>query len=170
MPTAEHFRNLDNSKLPQTVRIEYRRDILRDEEPDLSHLEQDYNGGDITARDRAQYRAADAKRIAAYHRGDWYMTGLRVTATILVPIGGNSFTRFELSSAGIWGVESDCGDKYREELFADQESELKAQMRAMGAAFNPELATAAKLCADRLAIHAVHGNLDVIDAVNAALA
>lgn len=132
MTIAQQFRNLDASKREQKVYIEFRRDILEDESPDLSFLEQEYE--DVSPKERTKYRRQDAKRLAAYERGDWYMTGIRVIAEIMVPIGGTSFCCYKLESAGLWGVESDADERYIAEIERDEKASLIAAMKAIGAA------------------------------------
>lgn len=75
------------------------------------------------------------KRETLSDNNDWYTICRRVVATVLVPIGGSSFTIFEFASAGIWDAEFDCDEEYENELFVEQESTLKDAMRAMGTAF-----------------------------------
>lgn len=128
------FRNADLPGKPQEVAITFSTEILVDEEGDLSFLEQDY--ADVEdADERAKYQAEDKKRLAAFNRGDWYMTGISVVAEVLVPIGGNSFTTFTLASAGLWGVESDAEESYIAEIAAQEKAELIGSMKTMGAAF-----------------------------------
>ncbi len=130
------FRNIDRPSIPQEVQIKFERWSKPDESPDLSFLMQDYEDDSISPEDRAKYREQDRLRLAAYNLGEWEMRGLFVRASIMVPIGGGSFTIFELNSAGLWGIESDCGEAYESEVYADQERELREAMRLMGAAFS----------------------------------
>lgn len=131
---TQQFRQIDSAKTEQRVHITFRREVMTDESPDLSFLEQDY--ADVNPRaEREKYKAQDRERLAAYNRGEWYMTGVRVVADVLVPIGGNSFRSFSIASGGLWGVESDCGESYLAEIEADEKAELISNLVDMGAAF-----------------------------------
>lgn len=131
---VEDFRNIDIANRPQTVSIEFERVKVIDENPDLSHLRQDYT--DETPENRKKYKAADAKRIRAFGRGQWEMLGVMVKCTIHVPIGGNSFTVFTMESAGLWGVESDSDPSYFIRIWDEEESSLREALRLMGEAFS----------------------------------
>jgi hypothetical protein len=131
---SKQFRNFDSSKREQRVYIEFEREILVDESPDLSYLEQDYVG--VTpASERDKYIEQDKERLAAYNRRDWHMVGVRVVAHILVPIGGKSFRMFDIASAGLWGIESEMGEDYFAEVEAEEKSELISNIKKMGEAF-----------------------------------
>lgn len=128
------FRNIDRPSAPQVVTITFERRQSPDEHPDVSFLEQRYEDiGEPEERERCL--AADRERLAAYNRGDWHMRGLWVRACISVPIGQGSFTMFHLDSPGLWGVESDCGTEYENEVWSGEEDELKRQMASMAPAF-----------------------------------
>lgn len=128
------FRNIDRPSTPQEVTIHFERRQQPDEHPDISHLEQDY-ADVVDEAEREKYRAADRARLEAYNNGDWHMRGLFVRACISVPIGGGSFCMFHLDSPGLWGVESDCGDAYEQEIWRDEERQLKDMMATMAPAF-----------------------------------
>lgn len=89
-----------------TVRV-YR---LLDEDPDLSYLEQEC------------FEPEGKERLAAFHRGDWYMMGIRVdiqkqTSTNRAdggPIVG---------SASLWGIELESDEAY----LASVEQELNCR-------------------------------------------
>lgn len=128
------FRNIDRSDLPQVVQITFERRQKPDDCPDLSHLQQDYC--DVPSADAEKYKREDAARITAYDNGEWEMRYLWVRASVMVPIGGNSFTCFEIDSAGCGGIESDSDEAFEQEIWADQEVELKRQLSVMGTAFS----------------------------------
>lgn len=131
---SKQFANTENPKLEQRVHITFEREVLVEDDSDLSFLEQDY--ADVEdAKERKRYLAQDRKRLAAYERGDWHMTGIRVVAHVLVPIGGGSFRMFDIASAGLWGVESDADESYLAEIEAEEKSELIRDIKTMGEAF-----------------------------------
>lgn len=63
---------------------------------------------------------------------------------------------------------SSQGDGAQDGDNAPKLSVARANARLIAAA--PDLLGALKLCVNRLALHAAHGNLDVVDAVDAAIA
>jgi hypothetical protein len=114
------------------VTVTFAREVCDDDSPaDLSYLESASNRylGESPAN-RAQYEKADGERLAAFHRGDWNMIGLRAKATIWIERPGYR-TNYTLESPGIWGVESDSGEDYLAELFAEECATLKADIEAM---------------------------------------
>lgn len=70
-------------------------------------------------------------RMKAWRQGDWRYIGIRARATIYVPIGGNSFAVYTLSSPGLWGVESDSGD-YLDETFEEEKATLTDHLKTIG--------------------------------------
>ena len=64
----------------------------------------------------------------------WQYIGVVAHADILVPIGGNSFRMLELDSAGLWGVESDSGEEYLNEIYEEEKAELRSQLATLGLA------------------------------------
>jgi|SRR5579859_7238643 len=115
-----------------TVTVRFTREEYPDHDPDISYLQQDY--ADVPdALERAQYVAQDAARLAAFRNGDWYMLGIRAKATIIIRRPGYS-THYELTSPGLWGIESDSDEGYLREIFADECKTLQEDIEAMGAA------------------------------------
>lgn len=115
-----------------TVSIVFERKVMVDESADLSYLEQDY--ADVTdPAQRAEYRHQDAERIRSYNRGNWHMVGVRAVAHITVTRGNHS-TLYTLESAGLWGIESDSGEDYLGEVYAEQCAELQADIDAIRSA------------------------------------
>lgn len=114
------------------VTVTFKRQELDDDSPDLSHLEQGYD--DVAdPEERAKYRRQDLVRLAAYRNGGWYMMGIRAVATIWIERPGYR-TNYEISSPGLWGIESDSEDSYLESVFKDECSVLQTDIAAMGAA------------------------------------
>lgn len=68
------------------------------------------------------YRAEDQRRLDAWRRGDWHFVGIRAKARIKIPYGTNSecWITSEMVSPGLWGVESDAGDRYFEHVYQDE--------------------------------------------------
>lgn len=117
------------------VTVTFKREEREDCHPDLSYLTQDYR--DVTdPAERAKYREQDQQRLLAYQRGDWHCIGIRARAEIRVS-HGNYTTIYELTSAGLWGIESDCDEASLNEIFQQECDNLKADIAAFGAATFP---------------------------------
>lgn len=99
-----------------TAQVSITREILFDQDADVSWLE-----GDRCTTD--EERAADADRLAAFHAGDWHMTGVRAKAEIRIP-HGHDWIVTHLSSPGLWGVESDAPESYLDDIFAEERATL----------------------------------------------
>lgn len=85
--------------------------VLHDEDPDLSYLDQD------DFEDRRD----------AFERGDFSFVGVRAEAE--VAIGGIIQT---LTSGGLWGIESDSGEEYIEEVAGQEWGELRKVLLDVG--------------------------------------
>jgi len=135
---------------------------IPDEYPDLSHLGEYSSTpkagavdreerGDMTRRHEMRYfnpanydakhpdaksstyALQDYKRAEAYNRGDWYMLGIRADAEVGVSFdGGKNWKIDELTSGGLWGIESDGGEQYFKEVEDEQLSELRDILKAYG--------------------------------------
>lgn len=121
MNTNDQFRNYDlrdaSSVDPNKVRIEWSREVVED---DSYRTFGDYDGHPEGSEEEAQAK----ERWEAHERGEWSFVGIRAQATIHVPIGGNSFCTYMLTSAGLWGVESDSGEEYLNEVFEEEKASL----------------------------------------------
>ncbi len=100
-----------------------------DDDPDVSWLEGDRCDNDDD-------RAADRERLEAFNRGDWWMVGIRVRATIVV---NGVLQRIE--SGGLWGVESDARD-YWKEVACEEYAALVDTLAALGITDVPPLSDA----------------------------
>lgn len=83
---------------------------------------------DTTPDDAECYSDED---IAAYNRGDWRYIGIYTTVTVLVPLGGASFV-LEFDGPGCWGIESNSGNTYLQEIGDDQIHEVRIVLAALG--------------------------------------
>ena len=89
--------------------ITFKRTIVNDDNADFSWLDQT----DDEMGDGFEEYARERKE--AWERGEWSMVGIIVTAH-----AGDQ----EIGSASLWGIESDSGDDYFNEI----EQELKAEL------------------------------------------
>jgi hypothetical protein len=70
----------------------------------------------------------DFKRMERLNNDDWCYIGIIAEATIKTDEG--NFRLDNLSSFGLWGVESDSGDDYIKEVEAEQLQDLKKHLQA----------------------------------------
>lgn len=96
-----------------------------DDDGDISWLQQyDINSKDS---DEQKYALQDKKRLEAYYNDEWHFIGIQAKAEIR--INGISQT---ISSGGLYGIESDSGDEYFNEVFEEQKEELKGNLLELG--------------------------------------
>lgn len=124
--------NADAPAKVDSIRFEW----MHDNSPDLSWLEQTYDEGGISLRERAAYVAQDTARLAAYHAGEWTMQGCRAVAIVSRPIGQGSRRLQEFTSGGLWGIESDSSAEYKKEVEAQELADLKQHLSAFGIEIN----------------------------------
>jgi hypothetical protein len=74
-----------------------------------------------------EYVARDYERMERLNRGDWSYVGIRADAEIVV-----DGVAQEITSGGLWGIESDSDWAYLAEIDGEQLSELRSQLRALG--------------------------------------
>lgn len=102
-----------------------------DESPDLSYLEDEGRYSDVPPAQAAKYREQDRARLASY--GDsWYMLGIRAEARITIWSGGVGMTQ-KISSGGLWGIESDSGEKYFRQVAKEEYKALVGLLKEMNA-------------------------------------
>lgn len=98
---------------------------------DLGYLQQGYE--ECSAEEAMRYKAEDAKRLAAYERGEWSLIGVRARAVIRWVRNGVA-TTYCVDSAGIFGVESDSGEEELNAIYEVEKAELHDMLAAIGAA------------------------------------
>lgn len=98
-----------------------------DEYPDLSHLDQYENSTD---KDEKKYYKKDQERKKAYNEDYWHMVGIRVEAKIGIGTE-KSRTIQTISSAGLWGIESDSDKDYFTTVAIEEADELRDQLDAL---------------------------------------
>jgi hypothetical protein len=94
-------------------------ETIPDDDPDVSWLEQE------GFEDRRE----------TYELGYWYLFGVRLLARITLEHAGRIPETIELRTPGLWGVESDAGEEYLDEIAADELPMLVEDLRAFG--FSP---------------------------------
>jgi hypothetical protein len=115
------------------VKVTFSREVLEDCDGDTSYLTQDYaEVEDVVEREK--YKAQDAARLAT--RGtDWHFIAIRAKALIRIDHYTGDQLRVsyfhELTSNGLYGIESDSGESYFAEVFEDECAQLRADIEAM---------------------------------------
>jgi hypothetical protein len=94
------------------TKSEFDRELLPDDCPDASYLEQE----------------GFEDRLAEYQRGEFGFIGIRVAVELPIPFGKGHILQ-KIESPGLWGIESDSGNDYLESVF-QEESEILADMLA----------------------------------------
>jgi hypothetical protein len=74
----------------------------------------------------------DYQRMMDYERGNWSMIGIKAEAETAVDIGGGSWKLDQITSGGLWGIESDIGEKYLKEVETEQLEEVKSYLKEYG--------------------------------------
>ncbi len=79
------------------------------------------------------YRRQDEARLAAWRNDEWHFLGIRARATIRIPYGINPdcWITSEVLSPGLWGIESDSGDPYFEEVYREERAVLIAMLASL---------------------------------------
>lgn len=70
------------------------------------------------------------ERALEYLRGEWYYVGVQAKARIHIIRNGHG-TYYTLLSPGLWGIESDSGEEYLNEVFEEEKNTLRADLEAM---------------------------------------
>jgi hypothetical protein len=84
-----------------------------------------------------KYVRQDYERMERLARGDWGFIGIRAEAEIAISDDphkrtNTTWTLQEITSGGLWGIESDSDKSYLAEIETEQLSELREQLRALG--------------------------------------
>lgn len=140
--SAKRERGARQKKQAQGITIEkIKIEILPDDSPDLSHLEQTYEDPSIPPEEAEKYRQQDKARMETYGQ-DWDMVGVRAVANL--QFSGGILQSIE--SPGLWGIESDSGDEYFREVADDELDSLRTMLQSMNADMSnfDELAEQAK--------------------------
>lgn len=74
----------------------------------------------------------DYARMEALQRGEFCFIGVRADAELNIPSDKLAFVAQEITSGGLWGIESDSDASYLKEIEDEELSELRGQLRALG--------------------------------------
>jgi hypothetical protein len=100
---------------------EIRMEVVPDESPDASYLEQEGLGFE--------------DRLAAYRAGEFGFVGVRAVAELHIPTvpysRGGWFIQ-TVSSPGLWGIEDDSGEEYFKEVYEEEVDTLRDMLAELG--------------------------------------
>ena len=79
------------------------------------------------------YREQDEARLASWRNDEWHFVGIRARATIKIPYGINPecWITSELLSPGLWGIESDSGQDYFQEVYQEERDILTGMLTSL---------------------------------------
>ena len=103
------------------------------ERGDMERGEYRYFNGNVenykgeSPEDIRKYVRQDYERMERLSRGDWCYVGIRAEAEIVI----DGVTQ-DVTSGGLWGVESDSGRDYLTEIETEELSGLREQLQALG--------------------------------------
>jgi len=114
-----------------------RGDMQRDEyryfNPSFNYVDKTGNATDgNTPEEIRKYVRQDYKRMESMNRGDWRYIGIRADAELNVPSGHLAFIAQDVTSGGLWGIESDSDDEYLANVEQEELSSLRGQLRELG--------------------------------------
>ena len=72
------------------------------------------------------YFDQDEARLKAWRNDEWHFIGIRAKAIVKIPYGPNPecWIASEVFSPGLWGIESNSGDEYCEEVYQEERTIL----------------------------------------------
>jgi hypothetical protein len=80
------------------------------------------------------YREQDEARLKAWRDDEWDFVGIRARATIRIPYGTinpDCWITSEVLSPGLWGIESDSGDRYFQEVYREEREILIGMLASL---------------------------------------
>jgi hypothetical protein len=79
------------------------------------------------------YREQDQARLDAWRNDEWHFVGIRARATVRIPYGINPdcWITSELLSPGLWGIESDSGARYFQDVYREERAILVAMLASL---------------------------------------
>lgn len=127
-----------------SVRISWEMLTERDNCPDAPDERQDGYWPSRNADDagwvppeKFDYYMVEAHdRMDAWNRDDWYYLGVQARAHILIPFKTSGSAHIlTLTSAGVWGVESDSDPAYLRSLYLEEKESLLQEIQILTTAF-----------------------------------
>lgn len=85
-----------------------------------------------TPENTRKYVRQDYERMESLNRGDWCFIGIRADAEVDLPGGRLARISQQITSGGLWGIESDSDQSYIESVEQEELSSLRSQLEAIG--------------------------------------
>jgi hypothetical protein len=104
-------------------------EVMRDDSPNTSWLEQTpAQLGSLSAA------VANRRRLRAYNKGEWWLIGLQAVAEVEIMDNrrGVVFETKQVRSGGLWGIESDSGEDYLDEVAREEIDQLTDELATLG--------------------------------------
>lgn len=95
----------------------------------------DKNGNALpknTPEDVRKYVAQDYARMERGNAGDWCLIGIRAEAEYSVGTSRNGYLAQEITSGGLWGIESDSEESYLKSVEDEELIDLSVQLKGIG--------------------------------------
>ena len=96
----------------------------------IEHFDTDATPMDYLFQDE-DYREADQARFTAWKNDEWHFIGIQAKAHITLVRDGIATTH-ELTSGGLWAIESDSDEDFLSEIFEQEKAALMDDIHAMG--------------------------------------
>lgn len=106
--------------MPTSAKITIARVLLDD--PDSDPSDKLFNAPGEETEDLARQNV--------FLREEWWYVGVIARATIAVPYG-KDFITMTIDSPGLWGVESDSGEDYIAQIFAEERATLVEMLNSL---------------------------------------
>jgi hypothetical protein len=78
------------------------------------------------------YACEDAARLRDFREGAWWFESCRAEAEVRYELNDGSFRIERLCSGGLFGIESDCGEEYRDSVEHDELADLNLHLERFG--------------------------------------
>lgn len=83
-------------------------------------------------KDVRKYVAQDYARMERGNAGDWCLIGIRAEAEYSVGTSRNGYLAQEITSGGLWGIESDSEESYLKSVEDEELTDLSVQLKGIG--------------------------------------
>lgn len=123
---TKQFRHFDTKRADGSY-VTFER-ITVDDESSGSFYARDVR--DVLRKLRENDEGMTLSRAQAFARDEWRYIGVQARAHIHI-IQNGAGTYYTLTSAGLWGIESDSGEDYLNEVFDEEKNALTADLAAM---------------------------------------
>jgi hypothetical protein len=101
--------------------------------PSFNYVDKNGQPKDMTEADVIKCTRRDYARMECLNNGGWSFIGVRAEAEYSIDAAGTGYAPIqELTSGGLWGIESDSRREYLAEIEQEQLAELRVQLAGIG--------------------------------------